>query len=237
MGHFLLVRGMHKLFAASCCDSGGQTRDGRGWNGTRETEGGEESEEEWTLQSDLKFVFNQASRSQTTMLHGAKRHNFIGNGAGVAGKDGVSGTNNLTVTPQRVTSHGFNLVLLSSSTPLQLLYAGRNNGFSYAALVYVWITTSQKKNPNTRKNGHKNTFYWSTRNLSLMFDLLSPWSMCRVNKPPEESQLTRTPPPPHTHTVVCTGWGVSAHRCECHHLFLPLTLTGSVSFLCYIWCR
>lgn len=145
MGHFLLVRGMHKLFAASCCDSGGQMRDGRGWNGTRETEGGEESEEEWTLQSDLKFVFNQASRSQTTMLRGAKRHNFIGNGAGVAGKDGVSGTNNLTVTPQRVTSHGFNLVLLSSSTPLQLLYAGRNNGFSYAAVVYVWITTSQKK--------------------------------------------------------------------------------------------
>lgn len=41
-----------------------------------ETEGGEESEKEWTLQSDLKFIFNQASSSQTTMLLGAKRHNF-----------------------------------------------------------------------------------------------------------------------------------------------------------------
>lgn len=42
----------------------------------RKTEGGEESEKEWTLQSDLKFIFNQASSSQTTMLRGAKRHNF-----------------------------------------------------------------------------------------------------------------------------------------------------------------
>lgn len=41
MGHFLLVRGMHKLFAASCCDSGGRTRDGRGTNRQRKTEGGE----------------------------------------------------------------------------------------------------------------------------------------------------------------------------------------------------
>lgn len=51
-----------------------------GWEGKkqrgRETEGGEESEKEWTLQSDLKFIFNQASSSQTTMLLGAKRHNF-----------------------------------------------------------------------------------------------------------------------------------------------------------------
>lgn len=78
----------------------------------RETEGGEESEDESTLQSDLKFIFNQASRSQTTVLRGAKRHNFIGNGAGVAGKDAFTGTNNLTVTPETATSHGFNLVLL-----------------------------------------------------------------------------------------------------------------------------
>lgn len=77
MGHFLLVRGMHKLFAASCCDSGGRTRDGRGRNREGERQrGGEESEKEWTLQSDLKFIFNQASSSQTTMLLGAKRHNF-----------------------------------------------------------------------------------------------------------------------------------------------------------------
>lgn len=46
------------------------------------------------------------------MLRGAKRHNFIGNGAGVAGKGGFTGTNNLTVTPERATSPGFNLVLL-----------------------------------------------------------------------------------------------------------------------------
>lgn len=39
MGHFLLVRGMHKLFAASCCDSGGQMRDGRGRNRERQREG------------------------------------------------------------------------------------------------------------------------------------------------------------------------------------------------------
>lgn len=52
----------------------------------RETEGGEESENEWTLQSDLKFIFNQASRSQTTVLLGAKKYNFtqtnLKNGAG-----------------------------------------------------------------------------------------------------------------------------------------------------------
>ena len=30
MGHFLLVWGMHKLFAASCCDSGGPNE---GWGG------------------------------------------------------------------------------------------------------------------------------------------------------------------------------------------------------------
>lgn len=68
MGHFLLVRGMHKLFAASCCDSWGWAKDGRGRNRQRETEGGEKSEKEWTLQSDLKFIFNQASSSQNTML-------------------------------------------------------------------------------------------------------------------------------------------------------------------------
>lgn len=39
MGHFLLVWGMHKLFAASCCDSGGQMRDGRGRNRERQREG------------------------------------------------------------------------------------------------------------------------------------------------------------------------------------------------------
>lgn len=61
-----------------------------GWEGMkrneRETEGGEKSEEEWTLQSDLKFIFNQALYSQTTMQCGAKRHNFIGNRAGVDGR-------------------------------------------------------------------------------------------------------------------------------------------------------
>ena len=39
MGHFLLVRAMLKLFAASCCDSGGWTRDGRGRNRERQREG------------------------------------------------------------------------------------------------------------------------------------------------------------------------------------------------------
>lgn len=45
----------------------------------RETEGGEERVRKWTLQSDLKFIFNQAQSSQTTMLLGAKRHNFTEN--------------------------------------------------------------------------------------------------------------------------------------------------------------
>lgn len=93
----------------------------------RETEGGEESEKEWTLQSDLKFIFNQASSSQTTTLLGAKRHNFtetnLKTGLESAGgrqlyRKQTNKPHNLTVTLEKSNFYGLNLVPLWSTNQL-----------------------------------------------------------------------------------------------------------------------
>lgn len=113
-----------------------------GWEGKKQRERQREGKRvrKWTLQSDLKFIFNQAPSSQTTMLLGAKRHNFtetnLKTGAGVderktALQRQTNKPRNLTVTLKK---SNFSWTKLSAamkykSTQLQLLNCSG---------IYIW---------------------------------------------------------------------------------------------------
>lgn len=114
-----------------------------GWEGKKqretETEGGEESEKEWTLQSDLKFIFNQASSSQTTVLLGAKRHNFTESnlktglepawGRELCRNKQTNKPRNLTVTPKNSNFLWTKLSAALKNKTTQLLYCSE---------IYIW---------------------------------------------------------------------------------------------------